>query len=243
MAFVIKAGMVLVLTLPVILIPFSLDPDDDGLLPYGFEEQKITADKEFIPAKPVSAGSFVLLVLILISFLNTLVMYMNSHFPNFGESVGLSAEIASLMLSAAMLGNVILKALFGILSDRVGPVKSTLTMIVAVFISLSLMIVFQQAWILLLASFLFGGAFAISGVALTILSHHFYGPFKGAEVYSRVSFFSSFGGAVGVSVAGFIFDYSSSYVPAFIAALAFTVINAVLLVFAQRNYSAKQELN
>lgn len=240
MAFVLKAGMILILALPVILLPFKLDPRDEGLLPYGFEEAKASKDPQNKTVTAISAGTAVLVALIFISFLNTFVMYMNSHFPAFGQSVGLLPQTASLMLSGAMVGNLVWKAVYGFLSDRIGAVNSALVMVTVNFIALILMIFSNHAWVLILASFLFGGAFAISGVALAVLCRHFYGPLKGGEVYSRVNFFASFGGAFGVAAAGFIYDFSGSYVPAFILASAFSFMNGLLLIGAQRNYQTKQ---
>lgn len=211
-----------------------------GLLPYGYEkpkERKVIRRSEI---KEVSLTNFIFISLLIISFLNTFVMYMNSHFPGYGESVGLSTEIASLMLSGAMIGNLVWKTIFGLISDRFGSVKGALTMFTGTFISFILMIVFQNPTALIFGSFMFGGFFAISGVALPILTTHFFGPITGPNIYSKVNFLASFGGAFGVGATGLIFDYTGSYIPAFIVALVLIAINGVVLVMAQ-NYFVKNE--
>ena len=102
------------------------------------------------------------------------------------------------------------------------------------------MIVFQNPTALIFGSFMFGGFFAISGVALPILTTHFFGPITGPNIYSKVNFLASFAGAFGVGATGLIFDYTGSYIPAFIVALVLIAINGVVLVMAQ-NYFVKNE--
>lgn len=130
---------------------------------------------------------------------------------------------------------------FGLISDRFGSVKGALTMFTASFIAFLLMIFFQTPAMLIFGSFMFGGTFAISGVALPILSTHFFGPITGPNIYSKVNFLASFGGALGVGATGLIFDYTGSYIPAFVIALFLLAINGVVLVFAQRYYVKKEK--
>lgn len=161
---------------------------------------------------------------------------MNSHFPGYGESVGLSTEIASLILSGAMIGNLVWKTIFGLMSDRFGSVKGALTMFTVTFISFILMIVFQNPTALIFGCFMFGGSFAIGGVAMPILSNKFFDPIAGTKVYAVVNFLASAGGAVGVSLVGFIYDLTGTYVMAFSLGLFINLINFILLLFAKRRF-------
>lgn len=233
-AFIIKSVFILLLVLPILLLPFKLNPEGEGLLPYGYVE-----DKERVLIKKSDMDNSIhakqiFIALMIISFLSTLVMYINSHFPVHGEAVGLRPEIASLMLSGAMIGNVTWKAIFGALSDRIGIIKSSVLMFSIGLLSLLTMILFKQPILLILGSFLFGGIFAVNGVGLALLSNTFFGQVTGAKVYSRLNFISSFGGAIGVGLAGYVYDYTGSYTLVFTIAISFIFINILLLLFAQK---------
>ena len=241
--FFVKSFFILLLGLPILLLPFKLDPADEGLLPYGYERDIEKQDTLHKPENNNGALTFVLVVLLFVSFINTFIMYMNSHFPAYGESVGLKPETASLMLSGAMVGNLVWKAIYGLLSDKMGPVYSALITMSVPFLAITSMVLFQEPIPLIFSSFLFGGTFAISGVALPLLSAHFFRPIMGAKVFAKANFLSAFGGAIGVGVTGYVYDYSGSYTPAFMVALLFLILNGLLLYLANRYLKKENNLN
>lgn len=233
-AFIIKSVFILLLVVPILLLPFQLNPKDEGLLPYGYTKDR---ERTLIRKSDLTDSIHVKQIfaaLMTISFLSTLVMYINSHFPVHGEAIGLRPEVASLMLSGAMIGNVIWKAIFGALSDRIGVIKTTIAMFSIGLLSLSIMTFSQHPTLLIIGSFLFGGIFAVNAVGLGLLSNNFFGPVTGAKVYSRLSFISSFGGAIGVGLAGYVYDYTGSYILVFTVAISFILVNFLLLLFAQK---------
>ena len=62
-------------------------------------------------------------------------------------------------------------------------------------------------------------------------------------VFAKVSFLSAFGGAIGVGVTGYVYDYSGSYTPAFMVALLFLILNGLLLYLANRYFKKENNLN
>ncbi len=58
-------------------------------------------------------------------------------------------------------------------------------------------------------------------------------------MYSQVNFIASVGGAVSVSLVGFIYDFTGSFIPAFVMALSFNLINVVAILIAQNNSSIR----
>lgn len=236
MAFIGKSIFILVLVLPAILYPFSLDPEDDGLLPYGYEKKRDQDITRRSQIKQISTTNFIFIALMIFSFLNTLVLFMNSHFSGFGESVGLTPETASLMLSGVMVGNLVWKAFFGVLSDKIGSIPASISMLTVSSLALLSLTFLRHPVPLILGSFFFGTSFSIRGVALPVISTEFFGPIIGAKVYSKLNFISGIGGAFGVGLTGFIFDFTGSYIPAFVMGLSFNIINGILLVIAQRKH-------
>lgn len=54
----------------------------------------------------------------------------------------------------------------------------------------------------------------------------------GTTVFAKVSFLFAFAGAIGVT--GYVYDYSGLYIPTFVVALLFHVLNGLLLYLAFR---------
>ena len=63
----------------------------------------------------------------------------------------------------------------------------------------------------------------------------------GTTVFAKVSFLFVFGGAIRVGVTGYVYDYSGLYIPPFVVALLFHVLNGLLLYLAFR-YLKKEYL-
>lgn len=172
--------------------------------------------------------------LVIIALLSTMVVVIYQHIASYGISIGLSAEVSSLMLSAIMIGSVVAKLSYGILSDKIGTIKSSLLMMGLTILSITLLIVVRQPVLLVAASFLFGTSFSIGGVALSILTNNFFDPFTAGQLYSSISFMAGVGGALSVTIIGYIFDYTGSYISTFIMGIVFNLINTVVLLIANK---------
>ena len=242
-AFIGKSVFSVLLALPILLLPYTFNPRNEGLLPYRYKEEKNDS-------KPIRRTSYdyttrapkiVFAALMVIALLNTMIIFINQHFPGYGESVGLDPETASFMLSAVMIGNLSGKFSFGAISEIIGTVKTVLGMIAISTTSILILIFFHQPFALVFGSFLFGFLFSVGGVALPLLSTEFFDPVIGVKVYSQVNFIASMGGAVSVSLVGFIYDFTGSFIPAFVMALIFNVINVIAILVAQKFQANKEE--
>ncbi len=236
-AFVLNSLAILALALPILFFPFKLNPADEGRLPYGHQPSREEKAVRRMEHKEVSPTNFIFFALMVIGFTNTILVMMNAHFPGYGESLGFSVEVGSLMLSGAMIGNLVWKAVFGALSDRIGPTKTSLFIMVVSFLSFGVIIFWTSPIPLIIGSFFFGASFSIGGVAMPVLSNKFFGPIAGTKVYSVVNFLTSAGGAVGVSLVGYIFDFTGTYVGAFSLGFIINIMNFILLILAKRSYN------
>ena len=234
-AFIIMSIFVVILALPILLIPYTYEPRDEGLLPYGFKKPEKSSKPLRQPSLENNRSTkIVFAALMLIGFLNTTTVFTSQHFPGYGESVGLSPETASFMLSAAMIGNLSGKFAFGALSELIGTVKTSLGMFVISIISTLMLIFLIHPVTLIIGSLLFGFLFSIGGVALPLLSTEFFDPVTGVKVYARVNFIASMGAAISVTLVGFIYDFTGSFIPAFVMGLVFNVINIIAILVAQK---------
>lgn len=240
-AFIIMSIFVVVLALPILFIPYAYEPRDEGLLPYGFKKPEKNSKPLRQPSLENNRSTkIVFAALMLIGFLNTTTVFTSQHFPGYGESVGLSPETASFMLSAAMIGNLSGKFAFGALSELIGTVKTSLGMFVISIISTLMLIFLIHPVTLIIGSLLFGFLFSIGGVALPLLSTEFFDPVTGVKVYARVNFIASMGAAISVTLVGFIYDFTGSFIPAFVMGLVFNVINIIAILVAQKYHASSK---
>ena len=74
-----------------------------------------------------------------------------------------------MLLSSGMVGNIISKLIIGVLSDHLGAIKATVTMIIANTVGIILLMWGSTAWLLIIGAFLFGSCYSIGAVALPLL--------------------------------------------------------------------------
>lgn len=146
----IAMGITLVaFIIPAILYPFSADPRDEGLEPYGYSAttgETETVDSQLMNIKTRNNKyiTITFVSLLIFTVLNTNVVGINQHFASYGESVGMSALLS---------GNLFFKLALGPLSDKFGAVTSTVIMIIVNIIGLVLLIGTQAEYATILTVF------------------------------------------------------------------------------------------
>ena len=221
-AYVIKALIIAVLCLPAIFYPFAIKPQDEGLLPYGYQPETITQHQNKAPAFRLMQVGFI--CFFILAFINTMITGMTQHFPGFAESMGLSATIGATLLSAGMIGNIVSKLLIGSMSDYFGPVKATLTMMTTNMLGMIILIFSPSVIGLYLGAFLFGSIYSVGAVGLPLLCKYFFGTENYTRAFPMISFASNFGAALALSIVGYIYDFTGSYMNAFLIGI---VINGI----------------
>ncbi len=246
LGFIAMGATIVILALPAIFYPYSLNPEENGLVAYGAKESKETSLKgEILTDNNVTIktamASFV--AMIVFSLLHTNILGMNQHFSSYGESIGMSLQLSGYMLSAVMLGNIFFKLVIGPLSDRFGAIKSTLFMNGLNVIGLLILITTEAHYVTIFAAFLFGSVFSVGSVALPLLSNQFFGRKLSERVFPILTFTSSVGSALSNTLVGYIFDFTGSYSSAFLIAVAFQIINLGMLYIAYKYSVPKRELS
>lgn len=230
-AFIIKGLVIGAFCLPALLYPYALNPREEGYLPYGHDPEEAVKQanlkKKELP--PFSYASIAFIALFIFSFLHTNIIGMSQHLPGFGESLGMSPLVGGWMMSAAMIGNITFKLIIGVLADKIGIVRSTLLMMGLNVLAIVLLITWQQPIPLVIHSWLFGTMFCIPAVAFPLLSNQFFGRAAATRVYPVLTFAMGIGGAISVTIIGYIFDFTGSYQAAFLIAIALNVMNVGLL--------------
>lgn len=237
-AFVVKGVVLFILLFTVFLIPFKLRPEDEGLLPYGYtgdsNTKAVNESLSINEKKHLKDVRLSFIAMLVFSLLLTNVIGINQHLSSHGENIGMSLQLSGYMLSAVMLGNVTFKLITGPLSDSIGPVRSSVLMIILNGIGLLLLITVQSSYLTIFSAFLYGSIFSVSSVAKPILTKRFFGRRLSEKVYPILTFISSIGGALANTLVGYVYDFTGTYITSFVIGLFFQIVNLLLLYMAYK---------
>lgn len=236
-AYYLTAILVFVLNLPALLIRISLDPRDEGLQPYGYEE--IEAEREAVQTPIVEANgnapqpftyfSILFLSFGVIALLNTMLSGMTPHLPAIGQTMGLTSMQGVTMLSASMIGNIVFKLVIGIISDKKGAVVANGSMMLLNLFSVALFLFTSNYYLLVFASFLFGSIFSTSAVGFAFLTRRFFPPEHFQKVTSSTTFVAGLGQAFAMNLVGRVYDLTGHFTLVFLIGIGVHLLNLTLL--------------
>ena len=215
MGYLLKAVILLLLCLPAVLYPFSMNAKDEGLLPYGYQEKQETAQNQTTSSFHFMSVSF-------------------QHLPGYGESLGFPLTSCAILLSSGMMGNIVSKLVIGSLSDHFGEIKATLMMITVNILGIVLLIIGRSMTLLIIGAFLFGSCYSLGAVAVPLLTKYFFKTKNYARAFPTISFASNVGAAISLSMVGYIYDFFGSYIYAFIIALVMIFVSILLLMITTK---------
>lgn len=228
-AYLVMGSLILLLTLPALLAPFTVRPQDMGLHPYG----EVRAEKSGTSANgQFSYRNLTFICLCIMTLLHTSIAGIAQHFTGFAASIGFSSEIGALMMSCSMIGNILTKLVIGFLSDRIGAVRASVSMIGTNIAALLLLLIgssLGNGFILCAAAFLYGSVYSVANVGFSLLSKHFFGAGSYPKAYSVIGLLTTTGAALALPLIGYLYDFTGSYIPMFWVALAIHVIDLTLL--------------
>lgn len=233
--YLVEAGMILLLCLPALILPYKFNPLDEGLQAYGAVEGKT----EKTNRSEKTALGWGLTMLIVFAFLVSFTSSMTQHLPGYASSIGYSAELGASLLSLGMVGNILSKLLVGSLSDYLGIAKSTLILIALNLVACGLLLLASSSSILLVGSFLFGSCYGLGAVSSPLLTRMAFGDQNYGKTFPIVSFTGNIGASLAFSSIGYIYDFSSSYRPAFLIIVLMLVVSAVNVVLLDRKGSSR----
>ena len=150
---------------------------------------------------------------------------------------GGAAGFGATLMSLTMIGNISTKLLIGIISDRFGPIRASVIMIVTNMISLVLMMAGMpgaNTWILMTGSFVFGSIYAVGAVGLPLLTRYFFGQENYSIAYAKIGFLTSVGSSSSLTLIGYLYDFTGTYLYMLVIAMAFHVIDLCLLVIIRK---------
>lgn len=235
-AYVIVAVVIAVLVLPWTLFVFKLHPEDIGKKPYGWteelerEEQKRLAEKHELSGVPLKKALKTVPFVCMFLFAGLIAYFggFNAQLPGYAMSIGFDAMVASSLLTAVMLGNVVEKLFIGWLNDKIG-VRFTINIqLVMVACGLLGFILAGNNIVLLYASaFLFGAQNSLVSVSTPLVIREIFGERDFPQIFANARIGTGAIGCLGpVTVAG-IYDITGSFVPAFGVGIAVVVLSFI----------------
>ena len=232
MGYLLKAVILLLLCLPAVLYPFSMNAKDEGLLPYGYQEKQETAQNQTTSSFHFMSVSFI--SFFIFGMLISCITSVTQHLPGYGESLGFPLTSCAILLSSGMMGNIVSKLVIGSLSDHFGEIKATLMMITVNILGIVLLIIGRSMTLLIIGAFLFGSCYSLGAVAVPLLTKYFFKTKNYARAFPTISFASNVGAAISLSMVGYIYDFFGSYIYAFIIALVMIFVSILLLMITTK---------
>ena len=234
--YMIGAAILAVLVLPFTIFVIKYKPEDKGLKPYGWSEEderlalELAAEKKTIPGVPASKAirTVPFVSIFLFGGLIAYFMGLNSHLPAFAVSHGFSPIIASTVLSAVMVGNVIEKLIMGWVNDKIGVQFSINVQLCMVGLGLiGFLFVGDNLAFLYIVAFLFGAQNSLVSVSAPLIIRQVFGNKDFVLLYAYMRMGTGIIGSIGPTAIGAIFDTTGSYNLALTVGIGIVVIAAV----------------
>lgn len=157
-------------------------------------------------------------------------MTVPTHLPVHGSDLGMGAAKAATLLSVLGATSIAGRLTVGTLSDRIGGKRAFVMCFVLLLASLLGLLVSEAHAVLYLVvavyGFCHGGLFTV----VSPLVAEYFGMRAHGAIFGTILFFGTLGGAMGPTLAGWIFDTTGSYQWAFAGLAALTSVGLLLVV-------------
>ena len=233
--FNVMGVAIIVLSLPAILYPYTMNPANCGCVAYGAEEGRTETESAKSSQKKIRFGSFAFLSIFVISIASNICTSLPQHFPGYAESLGFTAAVGALLLSFNMAFNIIGKIIGGQLEKKIGSVFTGLTCLALSFAGMALVLQGGSSLTLKLGSMLYGFIYVLSTISLVTLTKANFGRENYAKYYPIIQFAGGFTNALALPAVGYLYDFTGSYKPAFFIAEGLIILMAVILIVIQKN--------
>lgn len=230
-AYIAVGGGSFFILLIVSLLFLRSRPEDQGNRPYGETESQenmaVRTDGDLAVSEKAAlrSASFYLLLFFMIAITGAGVF--TQHIPIYGAVLGYSVKATGTALAFASVGSAIGSIAIGMISDRIGSLKTCYGLIgigivaVGAFFSSS-----AGFFVFGTATFLHGLVSSGIMVLAPILTIQFYGQKDYEKIYAKVSMGAPLASIILIPAYGFIYDLTKSYVFVLFGILALLIAAA-----------------
>ncbi len=233
-AYLTFGGMILLVVTPIIGLLLRNQPEEKGLLPYGYTEEVTAASAPGVTDgldynRAIKTSAFY--AVLIFAFIMMAVSTLNLFIPKYMRVVGFSEVDASLAAAAVMAGVTGGKLLLGAINDRnclYGVLTCTLFGVAGIVL---LLCGGTTMWVLLAGCFLFGWEYAGVTVQTAMLTGYAFGKRHYTRIYALISIALAAGGAIASGGWGLLAD-ATSFTTVFITGAVTLAIGCLLGVYA-----------
>ncbi len=222
------AIVMLVVSLPVSLFIFAKSPEDKGLKPYGYKENKDvkgkssnTSFKLGLSTKESFSKSFFILLMLGMIFNGLINTGALGQFPPALEELHGPATAAKIISLYSLIG-IFGKLFLGWVNDKFGVIKSAILGCITFGLAFLAMLFGESLSVIYMMTIVFGLGNAIGTVLPPLLTSSIFEPEKYGEVYGYISSATQIGLTFGSLLVASIYDLSNSYRIAWIVMMALT---------------------
>ena len=220
------------------MIWVSTDPSEYSMTAVGGDipdaaPVRASEDKHDNTVRMTAAASVIgILLFTMLQFMSSSGTTFGSfHFAGFGTSTGLGLQMAATLSTALMVGNLLSKLVIGVMIDKIGAKRSAQIFMLFIAAAAAMLALLNHLGygFMLVCSFFFGMAYAVSTVALAPMMRDIFGK-DFSQKQSYVTLISGlFNGAI-TSLIGYVYDWFGSYSPALLMIAGFQIVG-ILLIF------------
>ncbi|MEG2288435.1 MAG: MFS transporter [Clostridium sp.] len=217
--YFILGAVMFVVTVSISLFVIKGKPSDIGQLPYGSKETQTTYNKSKSKSeeltgytfKEAKSSSVFWVFIVAIVLLGVVFAGVQMHIPSYMESVGHSAAFASTVTSLVSIMGILSNILIGMLLEKAGLKKGMTLIGTFMVISVICLLLGKTVAFAIAFAIIFGAFIAIAAMGPSYLTSEIFGKKDYGTILGVVIMFFQFGGAVGPTLSGFIYDTTGAY--------------------------------
>lgn len=216
------------------LVPYS--PERKGMKPYGYEESSDSEVGEIevtgVPAKAATRSlAFILLAIALAA--TQIVSVINLYFPVYADSVGFAPTVGALMISVALIFDIVLNPVVGWSIDKFGSIRAFVAwMGVGALAILILMFSGGSELLVYLGAGLGDTLYVLLGVGIASVASTIFGVKDYGKIFAYLVVFGFAVGSVGGYVITSLYELTGSFDAVFIFCIVMIVLISLLVVGA-----------
>ena len=216
--YIFIGGLTFFIVLLTALILLKNKPEDINLSAYGSDSKTTKRDSlgegnatvEISEKTALKSISFYLLLLFMITI--TGIGVFIQHIPTYGSLLGYSVKQTGAALAYASVGSAIGSIAIGIVSDKIGSLKTCYGMIgIGILAIIGFLFSGNSFIVFSLSTFLHGLVSSGIMVLAPILTLKFYGQTDYEKIFAKVSMGAPIASIILIPVYGFIYDMTRSY--------------------------------
>lgn len=233
-------GISVVIIIVVAALFLRRDPEERGLLPYGYEKEKtcnsvtkndglclseVLRNKQFWLLNYISFGDLFLINVVVV------------HLVSYAVSLDIPANAAASILSVAAGVSIPGRIIVGGVADKIGNRAALMMCLFMSIVAFLLLLIAKEMWLLYLFAIIYGFGLWASGSIVSPITAELFGLKSHGTILAFNILSHTIGGAVGPLLIGHIYDVTGSYQLGFIICMAISIAGFIAITLLRPIYS------